>query len=166
MSILQFTDAEPVEIDDLPAYIRAIEIKRQQLKESLRQLDVLEKKVPVWSDVTLMSEALVPTGTIGVYKIIYKPTMEVMSIGQGNVSGRRTRHLSVFKNNGQDITHSGGSTSGSVVAQKMFKHDSNLDNWLFSWCETKEKTLASQYEFELQQEILPPFNGLHMGGNN
>ena len=40
------------------------------------------------------------------------------------------------------ITHSGGSTSGSVVAQKMFKHDSNLDNWLFSWCETKEKTLA------------------------
>ena len=89
-----------------------------------------------------------------------------MSIGQGNVSGRRTRHLSVFRNNGQDITHSGGSTSGSVVAQKMFRHDSNLNNWAFSWCETKEKTLASQYEYELQQEMLPPFNGLHMGGNN
>ena len=153
MNILDFTEPSK-ESPDKPAYIRAISIKRQQLKESLRQLDVLEKN------------ASVPTGTIGVYKIIHIPTDKVMSIGQGNVSGRRTRHLSVFKNNGQDITHSGGSTSGSVVAQKMFRHDSNLNNWAFSWCETKEKTLASQYEYELQQEMLPPFNGLHMGGNN
>ena len=165
MNILDFTEPSK-ESPDKPAYIRAISIKRQQLKESLRQLDVLENKVPTWSDVTLMKNASVPTGTIGVYKIIHIPTDKVMSIGQGNVSGRRTRHLSVFRNNGQDITHSGGSTSGSVVAQKMFRHDSNLNNWAFSWCETKEKTLASQYEFELQQEILPPFNGLHMGGNN
>ena len=165
MNILDFTDSKPSK-QSSTAYQNAIDIKRIQLKESLKQLDILENKVPVWSDITLMDNASVPTGTIGVYKIIYEPTMEVMSIGQGNISGRRGRHLSVFKNNGQDITHSGGSTSGSVVAQKMFKHDSNLDNWLFSWCETKEKTLASQYEFELQQEMLPPFNGLHMGGNN
>ena len=165
MNILDFTEPRK-ESSDKPAYIRAIAIKRQQLKESLRQLDVLENKVPTWSDVVRMDDARVPGGTIGVYKIIYKPTMKVMSIGQGNVKGRRGRHLSVFKNGGKDITHIGGSTSGSVVAQKMFRHDSNLDNWLFSWCETKEKTLASQYEFELQQEMLPPFNGLHMGGNN
>ena len=165
MNILDFTEPRK-ESSDKPAYIRAIAIKRQQLKESLRQLDVLESKVPTWSDVTPMDNASVPSGTIGVYKIIHVPTDKVMSIGQGNVANRKGRHLSVFKNGGRDITHKGGSTSGSVVAQKMFRHDSNLDNWSFSWCETKEKTLASQYEFELQQEMLPPFNGLHMGGNN
>ena len=45
MSILQFTDAEPVEIDDLPAYIKAISTKREEIKNSLVELSKLEKKV-------------------------------------------------------------------------------------------------------------------------
>jgi len=167
MNIMNFTDEKVVNHNnDTLAYNNAIENKREQLKKSLKQLDRLEKVKPVWSVVQQMDKASVPTKTIGVYKIIYKPNGKVMSIGQGNVSGRRTRHLSVFKNKGRDIIHSGGSTSGSVVGQKMYRYDDNLNNWLFSFCDCKEKTLASQFEYELQHQILPEFNGLHMGGNN
>jgi len=167
MNIMNFTDEKVVNHNnDTLAYNNAIEKKREQLKKSLKQLDRLEKVKPVWSVVQQMDKVSVPTKTIGVYKIIYKPNGKVMSIGQGNVSGRRTRHLSVFKNKGRDIIHSGGSTSGSVVGQKMYRYDDNLNNWLFSFCDCKEKTLASQFEYELQHQILPEFNGLHMGGNN
>ena len=167
MNIMDFTDKRVNKHDDdTVAYEKAIEKKREQLLKSIKRLDKLKNVKPAWSEVEQMDKASVPTKTIGVYKIIYKPTGEVMSIGQGNVSGRRTRHLSVFKNKGRDIIHSGGSTSGSVVGQKMYRHDDNLNNWLFSFCDCKEKTLASQFECELQHQILPQFNGLHMGGNN
>ena len=165
MNILDFTDVKPSE-QSPSAYRKAITLKRIQLKESLKQLDMLENKVPVWSDVTPIDKAKVPSGTIGVYKIIYKPTMKVMSIGQGNVGKRKGRHKSVFLNDGKDITHEGGTTSGSVTAQKMYRHDYDLSNWYFSYCSVGEKTLANAFENELQQDLRPPFNALHMGGNN
>ena len=143
MNIMNFTDEKVVNHNnDTLAYNNAIEKKREQLKKSLKQLDRLEEVKPVWSVVQQMDKASVPTKTIGVYKIIYKPNGKVMSIGQGNVSGRRTRHLSVFKNKGRDIIHSGGSTSGSVVGQKMYRYDDNLNNWLFSFCDCKEKNIS------------------------
>ena len=154
------------EKDSVKLYKRAIDKKRLQLKESLKQLDIIENKVPIWSSPEPIESAKVPSRTIGVYNIIYQPTGKVMSIGQGNVSNRKGRHKAVFRNSGKDITHTGGTTSGSVTAQKMYRHDNNIDNWYFSWCDVKEKTLASQYEAELQYELLPEFNPLHMGGTN
>ena len=166
MSILQFTDAEPVEIDDLPAYIKAISTKREEIKNSLVELSKLEKKVPYFSEPFPIKSVRISGAPIGVYKIFHKEDMSIMSIGQGNISGRLSRHLSVFKNKGQDIRHKGGSTSSSITAQKMYKYDSDLNNWYFSWCEVKEKGLASEFESELQSLYRPPFNALHMGGNN
>ena len=105
MNIMDFTDKRVNKLKKIIESIdKSIEKKREQLRKSLRQLDKLESVKPVWSAVQQMDKASVPTKTIGVYKIIYKPTKEVMSIGQGNVSGRRTRHLSVFKNKGRDIS--------------------------------------------------------------
>ena len=151
---------------DVQTYKKAVQKNKIKLQESLAKLEVIENNIPVWSEPEPITSAKVPSKTIGVYKIIYKPTGKVMSIGQGNVGNRKGRHKSVFLNSGKDITHGGGTTSGSVTAQKMFKYDSNIDNWYFSWCDVKEKTLASQYEAELQQNLLPEFNPLHMGGTN
>ena len=169
MNILDFTDiadTKSIDIDDLPMYYKAISKKQAELKESLNKLELLKSKKPVWSLPKPMESVKVPSGTIGVYKIIYKPDEKVMSIGQGNVGNRRSRHKSVFNNNGKDITHNGGTTSGSVTAQKMYKYDTKLSNWYFSHCNITEKTLANAFEFELQQKLQPQFNALHMGGNN
>jgi|10_taG_2_1085330.scaffolds.fasta_scaffold25364_2 hypothetical protein len=166
MSILQWTDAEPVEIEDLPAYARAISKKREQIKKSLEELSRLEKKVPYFSEPFPIKDIRISGKPIGVYKIFHEKDMNIMSIGQGNIKGRLIRHLGVFRNKGQDIRHEGGSTSSSITAQKMYKYDSDLNNWYFSWCDVKEKGLASEFESELQHQYRPPFNALHMGGNN
>ena len=166
MNILDFTDVKVVEVDDLSAYNRAIDKKEKEIKESLVNLGKERNKKPVWSLPKPIEVAKVPSGTIGVYKIIHRPTDEVMSIGQGNVGNRKGRHKSVFLNDGKDITHKGGTTSGSVTAQKMYRHDNDLSNWYFSYCSMGEKTLANAFEDELQQDLRPPFNALHMGGNN
>jgi hypothetical protein len=166
MNIFDFTDTEVVDVDDSSAYNRAIDKKEKQIKESLINLAKARNKKPIWSLPKPIEIAKVPSGTIGVYKIIHKPTNKVMSIGQGNVGNRKGRHKSVFLNDGKDITHKGGTTSGSVTAQKMYRHDNDLSNWYFSYCSMGEKTLANAFEGELQQDLQPPFNALHMGGNN
>tara|TARA_R100000005_G_C4878829_1_gene131499 strand:+ start:82 stop:582 length:501 start_codon:yes stop_codon:yes gene_type:complete len=166
MNIYDFTEKVVVENNGLSAYERAVEKKQRQIQESLDNIKRLKNKQPVWSSPCPIEIAKVPSKTIGVYKIIYKPTNEIMSIGQGDVGNRKGRHKSVFLNGGRDITHKGGTTSGSVTAQKMYRHDSNLSNWLFSYCSVTEKTLANAFEFELQQDLKPQFNALHMGGNN
>tara|TARA_A100001515_G_scaffold3244_1_gene3237 strand:- start:2123 stop:2623 length:501 start_codon:yes stop_codon:yes gene_type:complete len=166
MNILDFTDFDSVEMDDLPAYKRAVEKKIRELEISRDNLIKLKNKEPIWSEPVPLDTAKVPSSTIGVYKIIHKPSEKVMSIGQGNVGNRKGRHKSVFLNDGRDITHKGGTTSGSVTAQKMYRHDNDLSNWYFSFCSVGEKTLANAFESELQKKFKPPFNALHMGGNN
>lgn len=177
MNILDFTDS-PNQMDDsisTKAYFKAIDIKTVKLREEINQLERLRSVIPTWSVEEPIDKVKVPSTNgkkvIGVYKIIYRPTDEVVSIGQGVVNARRGRHVSVFKHSVKegyacDITHEGGATSGSEVAQKMYKEDSNLDNWYFSWCNTKSKPLANQLETELQNQINPRFNASHMAGNN
>ena len=48
----------------------------------------------------------------------------------------------------------------------MYRYDSNIDNWMFSWCDAKSKAIASEYERLLQQVENPNFNNVSMGGNN
>ena len=109
----------------------------------------------------------------GVYKIIYKPFYEgedgtpyVMYIGQGNVSSRRNRHKSVFKNKGKDIVSPNGHVSPSQAGKKMYIFDDNIDNWLFSYCNIGVKSLCSEYEKALQKEEEPEFNNSSMSGCN
>ena len=106
----------------------------------------------------------IPTGTIGVYRIIYKPTNETMSIGCGSIGSRLSRHRSVFLNKGKDISHKSGTTSGSATGGHMYKYDRKRSNWLFSWCDIGNKGLSEQYEVGLQEHEKPPFNKLSMAG--
>ena len=100
-----------------------------------------------------------PEGTCGVYKMIYKPTMEVVAIGQGNnVAGRIGRHRLVFKNKGRDTTNPGGTTNPSTTGQKMYKYDTRKSNWLWSYIEIGNKLLALKVEKVLDAVYKPIFN--------
>ena len=149
------------------SYQKAVNEKLQQLSESVGRIKELSNVEPTWSTpLQIDSTHKGITSVVGVYRIIYKPTMETMSIGQGNVGARRGRHTGVFKNKGKDLIHPSGATSGSQTGQKMYRYDTNLDNWMFSFCDVGEKTLASEYENQLQIIEEPEFNNLSMGGNN
>lgn len=102
--------------------------------------------------------------SMGVYKIIHIPTMEIMSIGCGNVGNRRIRHKNVFLNKGMPIIHEGGSSSDSQTALKMYLYDSNIENWAFSWARIWDRDLASIYEAQLIEGLKPKFNNLGMAG--
>lgn len=120
-----------------------------------------------WSEPKSFSEKEKWNGAkLGVYRIIYKPTGKTLSIGQGNIGNRRCRHKSIFRNSGSAITHSGGGTSDSLTGQKMHKYDSDLSNWIFSWCPVPCKSVAKKYEELLQQIEKPLFNAESMGGAN
>jgi len=105
----------------------------------------------------------VPTNTIGVYRIIYKPTMETMSIGVGLVSQRLSVHKQMFINQGKPTIHNGTSTK-SPTASHMYKFDRHRGHWLFSWCEVPNRSLAGEYEKLLILLEQPKFNNLSMAG--
>ena len=107
----------------------------------------------------------VPTSTIGVYRIIYEPTMETLSIGCGLVGHRLGVHRRIFLNKGKDISYSvSGTTTGSATGGHMYKHDTYRKNWLFSWCSIGNKSLAEEYEDLLIKTEKPLFNNESMGG--
>ena len=152
------------------SYNTAVNNIIQRLSESIGRIKELSSNEPTWSDILpidgpspiIENESI--SSAIGVYKIIYKPTMEVMSIGCGNVSARKARHLGVFKNNGETIISKNGSPSGSMTGMHMFRYDSNIDNWLFQWCNVGNKELSEMYETILQQNENPIFNNESMAG--
>lgn len=159
--------SEPESIDDnlIDEYDLAIESEIDKLQKNIESIQTLKLRKPKWTLPTLINYTQIGiTGKIGCYKVIYKPTNKIMGIGTGNVGNRRNRHLSVFKNNGVDIIHKNGTSSGSALAGYMYKHDSNIDNWLFSWCEISNSYLAAAYEYFLQKRYNPPFNKLEMAG--
>ena len=146
-------------------YFLAIDSEIDKLKENIDSIEKLKTKQPSWTHPIPMNTTQNGiSGIIGCYKVIYKLTNEVMGIGTGVVANRRTRHLSVFKNDGVDIIHPNGTSSGSALAGYMYKFDSNIDNWLFSWCEVNNKYLAASYEYFLQKKYNPQFNKLEMAG--
>jgi hypothetical protein len=128
----------------------------------------LSKLNPEWSKLKPISKpakgACKKGSTLGVYSIVHEPTNELVYIGQGNVSTRKARHIQVFKNKGKGIIHKGGSYSGSQVAEKMYKFDSNIDNWLFSFTIIGEKNIIIAYEYELVKIYEPKFNKSYMTG--
>jgi len=145
----------------------------QHHSEEIGRIKELNKN-PVWSEprklfkkkpgVIKFDRLGVSAVTIGVYRIIYEPTMETMSIGCGWVGQRLTRHRNIFLNKGLDYLSPGGSSNGSATAGHMYKYDSNRKNWSFSWCDIGNKSLSEEYEKLLQETEEPLFNNLSMGG--
>jgi len=105
----------------------------------------------------------VPTGTIGVYRIIYEPTMETMSIGCGVVANRLIRHRNVFLNKGKFQSHN-SSSSNSQTAFYMYQHNTHRKNWMFSWCDIGNKPVAEEVEDLLIKTEKPLFNKEFMAG--
>ena len=105
----------------------------------------------------------VPTGTIGVYKIIYDPTGEIASTGCGVIGARLGRHREVFLNKGK-VIKTPNSYSGSQAGTLMYQHDRHRKNWSFIWCSIDNRSLAREYEDLLIELETPLFNNKSMGG--
>jgi hypothetical protein len=139
-------------------YQQAIEEELEQLKTNLNKIKKLSNITPVWSPIVPITNKLVGVeNVIGCYKVIYKDK-KVMGIGQGVIANRKCKHLQVFRNGGIDIIHPNGTSSGSALAGYMYKHDKNINNWYFSWCNIGNSNLSKSYEYFLQLKYRPKFN--------
>jgi len=148
----------------MPHFNEAIQL---QINENLRANEELKKQTaPSWVEpfnITKRSPVALKRKT-GVYKIFHaKDFSKAMVIGEGVVAGRKSRHVSVFKNKGISIPHEGGSSSPCSTASKMYQYDSNIDNWYFSWCELP-KSISTKYEATLIKVLKPAFNLPSMAG--
>ena len=148
-------------------YNKVIQSKLLELKLEIKNIKLLSKTIPKFTK-PISFESPHNGGiskAIGVYKIIYAPTGVVMSIGQGNIGKRKDRHLQIFRNKGLSVLNkSSGASSGSQSGSKMYKFDSNIDNWLFSWCDCGNKNIASELEIRLIAKYKPEFNLETMAG--
>ena len=155
-------------------YQEAVNNRIQYHSEQIGRIKEHGYIYPVWSEPkwlfdkkrgkTMFEPFGCPSGTIGVYRIIYKPTMETLSIGCGVVTNRLSRHRLVFLNGGRDVPNPGGTTNGSATGGHMYKYDTHRKNWMFSWCDIGNKSLAEEYEDLLIKLEKPLFNKEWMGG--
>ena len=156
-------------------YQEAINNKIQYHSEQIGRIKELSNREPVWSEPRKLFKKKhgktqfelfgVSTGTIGVYRIIYEPTMETLSIGCGLVGARLAVHRRIFLNKGKDISYSvSGTTTGSACGGHMYKYNTHRKNWLFSWCSISNRSLADEYEDLLIELETPLFNDKSMGG--
>ena len=141
---------------------------KEEAKNTINFIERLPKFSPEWTEPVPISKRIrigQNAGLPGVYRIIYKPTGKVMSVGQGvKVSARKACHTNVFRNKGVALEHNGSYVTDSPVARKMFEYDSNIDNWYFSFVTFKESWMARIYEKYLQHKIIPEFNDLGFAG--
>ena len=149
----------------MDAFSRSVLKQIEELSAKLESTRNMVGFDPEWSEAVPIAKAKVKGG-LGVYRMIYGPTKEVMSIGQGLVGQRKSRHLGVFRNGGVDMISPNGHVSPSQTGKKMFAFDSNIDNWHFSYCLVPNKSICAEYELQLQTEMEPQFNELSMAGNN
>ena len=156
-------------------YQEAVNGRIQYHSEEIGRIKECGGREPIWSEErplfkrrrgnTRFEPFGCPSDTIGVYRIIYKPTMETLGIGCGVVSARLGVHRKVFLNGGRDIFHKkSGTTSGSATGGHMYRHDTHRKNWMFSWCDIGNKSLAEEYEDLLIKLEKPLFNKEWMGG--
>ena len=155
-------------------YQEAINNRIQYHSEQIGRIKELVNQTLEWSQPrklfkkkrgnTTFAPYKVPTGTIGVYKIIYDPTGEIASIGCGIIASRLSRHKSVFLNKGIAIDNPGGTSNSSATGSHMYKHDTHRHNWSFIWCSITNRSLADEYEDILIKTENPLFNNEGMGG--
>ena len=144
---------------------KAVVDKIEKLAKQLAEAKLLVNHNPKWSTPEKYTECIVKDGGIGVYKITHKE-FGVAYIGHGNVSSRKSRHLSVFKNNGKDLVSDNGNISPSQAGKKMYEFDKNIENWFFSYCVLHDKAVSKEYEKVLIEAEEPLFNSEYMAGVN
>jgi len=97
----------------------------------------------------------------------YKENVKIMYIGQGQITGRKSIHLRIYKNKGKPCVWENGdkitSSVDSVAGRKMYEYDSNIDNWYFSYI-TTGKDWSPIIENYFINELKPEFNDEKMNG--
>lgn len=88
-----------------------------------------------------------------------------MYVGEGVISQRVRRHLSVYENLGVPIDH-GSSMSTSPVASKMWDYDRFERNWWVTVCRTDDKTSSKLLEEQMFWKLKPEFNNWSSLANN
>ena len=155
-------------------YHEAVHNQIQYHSEQVGRMKELDNIEPAWSEPRKLFKRKhykkrfepfgVPSGTIGVYRIIYEPSGETMSIGCGMIASRLFRHRLVFLNKGKDVSNPGGTTNGSATGGHMYKYDPHRKNWSFIWCSIGNKSLSKGFEDLLIRDEKPLFNKECMGG--
>ena len=151
-------------------YKKSVNNIKSQLLYELAKVEELSNNKPEWTSPRPITEPSPKSNgfsvskSIGVYRIIHKPTNKIASIGCGKVGNRKYRHKGVYLNDGKTMISENGAPSGSMTGMHMYKHDKNINNWLFQWAYVGNKSLAEQYEILLQKTENPLFNSLHMAG--
>jgi len=155
-------------------YLEAVNKRIQHHSEEIGRIKQLGNVEPIWSESRKLFKRKqgaaryapfgVPSGTVGVYRLIHEPTGETTYIGNGVIADRLGRHRLVFNNKGRDVKNPGGTTNGSAAGQHMYKYDTYSKNWFFSWCDIGNKSLAEQYEDLLIKLERPIFNNECLGG--
>ncbi len=146
-----------------------------KLTTDLAEVMAMENTEPVWYKEKYLfkkkhgrkrfAKSGIPTKTIGLYSIIYKPTGKTLYIGRSkDVSNRLGRHRLIFVNKGKDKKNPGGTTNPSAVGQNMYKFDTRRKHWFFSWCGIGNNQLTRKYEKKLIKKEKPLFNSKHLGG--
>jgi|TARA_Y100000310_G_C20207274_1_gene589639 hypothetical protein len=156
-------------IDKL-AYRKAVNSKIQKATAVLERAKFASEQEPVWGEILPFAgsqKGLELSKTtngvifrkIGVYCIIYKPTGEVMGVGQGNITNRWQRHKDTFRAKGVIDEN-----RYSNMARHMYLYDKNVANWQIQICILNDKELSVCYEKELQNLYEPKLNSLSMAG--
>ena len=139
--------------------------KIEEESKELEKLKGMFGNSYIWTEPAVITNSPVPTGKIGVDKIMHQD-YGVMYIGQGIISNRKGRHISVFRNNGQDVVSPNGHVSPSQAGKKMYAFDDNLNHWLFSYVILDNKKVSTEYESLLTEIEEPEFNNLSMSGKS
>ena len=143
------------------------DIKNKLIDAKLKEIEALrsiDESGFEWSELKPMNHRHKGTGCIGVYEIWHKPTNTIKSIGQGAVSARKSRHIGVFRNNGETIISKNKTPNGSITGKKMYEYDRNEDNWFFRFLNVGDKSLSLALEEYFQGKIKPQFNASYMAG--
>ena len=144
---------------------KAVSNTVESISKDLENAKTLAGQEPDWSVPDKITNKSKHICGVGVYKIYHRDWIAEdvpLYIGQGNVSNRKTRHASVFKNKGK-ILDSGGD---SHAAKKMYAYDTDIENWFFSFCVLHDKAVSQEYEKILIENEEPEFNNLSMSGVN
>jgi len=158
-------------IDKL-AYRKAVNHMMKKATEMQTRAEIASENEPIWTEPIPFAEKkeglqktinYKKTMAIGVYCMIYKPTMTVMGIGQGNIATRIRSHLQSFRNKGK-VRIGENSITHSPLGRNMYEYDKNEDNWLVEWCILNDKELSCSYEETLQNLYEPQLNSILMAG--
>lgn len=129
----------------------------EQLK--MYRISGLESVKP--SEYTPLTSKIYNANKPGVYCIFHYPDDEVKYIGRANkINSRVSSHIRVFKNGGKSLDK----TKNAGAVEKMYKYDSDINNWGVFWYETPNLPFALKLEDDLIESYAPVYNSQHMGG--